>query len=56
MLRRAMVKIETDGLAALSLRDLALECGESPSAPQRHFATTQDLLTALAVRGVRRTC
>jgi AcrR family transcriptional regulator len=51
ILRRAMVKIETDGLAALSLRDLARECGVSPSAPQKHFATKQDLLTALAVRG-----
>ena len=51
ILRRAMVKIEIDGLAALSLRDLARECGVSPSAPQKHFATKQDLLTALAVRG-----
>src|ERR1700709_1697576 len=51
ILRRAMVKIETDGPAALSLRDLARECGVSPSAPQKHFATKQDLLTALAVRG-----
>jgi AcrR family transcriptional regulator len=51
ILGQAMVKIETDGLAALSLRDLARECGVSPSAPQKHFATKQDLLTALAVRG-----
>jgi AcrR family transcriptional regulator len=51
VLGRAMVKIETDGLAALSLRDLARECGVSPSAPQKHFATKQDLLTALVVRG-----
>jgi len=51
ILGRAMVKIETDGLATLSLRDLARECGVSPSAPQKHFATKQDLLTALAVRG-----
>ena len=51
ILGRAMVKIETDGLAALSLRDLARECGVSPSAPQKHFPTKQDLLTALAVRG-----
>jgi AcrR family transcriptional regulator len=46
-----MAKIESDGLGALSLRDLARECGVSPSAPQRHFATRDDLLTALAVRG-----
>lgn len=46
-----MVKIESDGLAALSLRDLARECGVSPSAPQKHFATKRDLLFALALRG-----
>lgn len=46
-----MVKIESDGVAALSLRDLARECGVSPSAPQKHFATKQDLLLALALRG-----
>jgi AcrR family transcriptional regulator len=46
-----VVKIEIDGPAALSLRDLARECGVSPSAPQKHFATKLDLLTALTVRG-----
>jgi AcrR family transcriptional regulator len=51
LLRRALVKIETDGLAALSLRDLARESGVSPAAPQRHFPTKEDLLTAMAVRG-----
>jgi AcrR family transcriptional regulator len=51
ILSAAMVKIESDGLAALSLRDLARECGVSPSAPQKHFATKQDLLLALALRG-----
>jgi AcrR family transcriptional regulator len=51
VLGHAVVKIEADGPAALSLRDLARECGVSPSAPQKHFATKQDLLTALAVRG-----
>jgi AcrR family transcriptional regulator len=51
VLCQAMAKIESDGLAALSLRQMARECGVSPSAPQRHFATKDDLLTALAVRG-----
>ena len=51
ILAAAMVKIETDGLVALSLRDLARECGVSPSAPQKHFATKQDLMKALALRG-----
>jgi AcrR family transcriptional regulator len=51
ILGHAVVKIEAEGPAALSLRDLARECGVSPSAPQKHFATKQDLLTALAVRG-----
>ncbi|MEW5809737.1 MAG: TetR/AcrR family transcriptional regulator [Actinomycetota bacterium] len=51
ILSAAMVKIESDGLAALSLRDLARECGVSPSAPQKHFPTKQDLLLALALRG-----
>jgi AcrR family transcriptional regulator len=51
ILGHAVVKIEIDGPGALSLRDLARECGVSPSAPQKHFATKLDLLTALAVRG-----
>jgi AcrR family transcriptional regulator len=51
ILGHAVVRIEAEGPAALSLRDLARECGVSPSAPQRHFATKRDLLTALAVRG-----
>ncbi|MBU8817979.1 TetR/AcrR family transcriptional regulator [Mycolicibacterium goodii] len=51
VLSAAMAKIESDGVAALSLRDLARECGVSPSAPQKHFATKQDLLLALALRG-----
>jgi AcrR family transcriptional regulator len=48
-----MTRIETDGLHSLSIRDLARECGVTPSAPQKHFATKQDLLTALALRGYR---
>lgn len=51
ILSAAMAKIETDGLTTLSIRDLARECGVSPSAPQKHFATKHDLLTALALRG-----
>jgi AcrR family transcriptional regulator len=46
-----MTKIEATGPAALSLRDLARDSGVSPSAPQRHFPSKQDLLAALAVRG-----
>jgi AcrR family transcriptional regulator len=47
----AMDKIEVDGYESLSRRDLARECGVSPSAPQKHFPTKDDLLTALAERG-----
>lgn len=51
ILSHAITKIESDGLSAVTLRELARECGVSPSAPQRHFPTKDDLLTALAVRG-----
>ncbi|MGH3265670.1 MAG: TetR/AcrR family transcriptional regulator [Trebonia sp.] len=39
------------GVEAVSLRELARRTGVSHSAPERHFATRQALLDALAARG-----
>lgn len=52
-LRRALLDsalhvIETQGLAALSMRELAKQAGVSPAAPFRHFESRTALLTALA--------
>ena len=52
-LRRALLDaalhcIEADGLAALSMRELARQAGVSPAAPFRHFESRTALLTALA--------
>jgi AcrR family transcriptional regulator len=38
----------------LSLRELSRELGVSHASPQRHFATKQDLLDALAIMGFER--
>jgi AcrR family transcriptional regulator len=51
VLSLAMVSIESGGVNALSLRDLGRGCGVSPAAPNRHFPTKDDLLSALAARG-----
>jgi AcrR family transcriptional regulator len=51
LLERAEVVIEEHGVDALSLRELARDCGVSHSAPRRHFADRQALLDALAVAG-----
>jgi AcrR family transcriptional regulator len=55
-LRRALIKqaldvIESDGLAALSLRDLARQVGVSHAAPVHHFGDKAGLLTAIATQG-----
>jgi AcrR family transcriptional regulator len=55
-LRRALLQeaircVERHGLAALSLRDLALRLGVSPSAPYHHFADRGALLRELAAQG-----
>jgi AcrR family transcriptional regulator len=43
--------VETDGLAALSLRAVARRAGVSPAAPYHHFPDKQALLDAVAERG-----
>ncbi len=51
LLRAGETMLETVGAEALSLRDLARQVGVSNNAPRRHFATKQDFLEALALRG-----
>jgi len=55
-LRRALIAqalevIERDGLAGLSLRDLARQVGVSHAAPVHHFGDKAGLLTAIATQG-----
>jgi len=55
-LRDALVEeaqrlLAAEGLAAVSLRELARRAGVSHSAPERHFPNRQALLDALATRG-----
>ena len=53
ILAAAVDAIETDGLATLSLRDLARRAGVSHAAPAHHFRDRAGLLTALAADGFR---
>lgn len=48
LLDSALQVIETQGLAALSMRELAKQAGVSAAAPFRHFESRTALLTALA--------
>ncbi|MFJ3404246.1 TetR/AcrR family transcriptional regulator [Promicromonospora sp. NPDC090134] len=43
--------IETEGIAAVSLRRVAREAGVSPGAPYHHFADRAALLSAISARG-----
>lgn len=54
LLETAAARIETDGVEALSLRQLAREAGVSHAAPSRHFRDKQALLDALAEDGFHR--
>jgi AcrR family transcriptional regulator len=54
LLRAAEVALEARGARDLSLRELSRELGVSHASPQRHFATKQDLLDALAIMGFER--
>lgn len=54
LLEAAAASIESDGVDALSLRQLAREAGVSHAAPSRHFRDKQALLDALAEDGFRR--
>lgn len=45
--------LESDGIAALSLRAVARRAGVSQTAPYRHFADKEALLAAVAAEGFR---
>src|ERR1700722_15764326 len=54
LLRAAEAALEARGVQQLSLRELSRELGVSHASPQRHFATKQDLINALATAGFQR--
>jgi AcrR family transcriptional regulator len=54
LLRAAETALEARGVQELSLRELSRELGVSHASPQRHFATKQDLIDALAIAGFER--
>jgi AcrR family transcriptional regulator len=54
LLRAAEAALEVRGVQHLSLRELSRELGVSHASPQRHFATKQDLIDALAIMGYER--
>jgi AcrR family transcriptional regulator len=54
LLQAAEVALEARGVQHLSLRELSRELGVSHASPQRHFATKQDLIDALAIMGYER--
>lgn len=49
----ALDMLEEVGIEGLSLRKLAARVGVSHAAPEHHFASLRDLLTALAAEGFR---
>jgi AcrR family transcriptional regulator len=51
LIRAARRILEKDGLADLSLRQVARAVGVSPAAPYHHFADKQALLDAVATQG-----
>ena len=54
LLSAAEAALEARGVQQLSLRELSRELGVSHASPQRHFATKQDLINALATVGFQR--
>jgi AcrR family transcriptional regulator len=54
VLQSAGELIEKEGLAALSLREVARRAGVSHNAPYRHFPDRDSLLAALAAEGFER--
>jgi AcrR family transcriptional regulator len=54
LLEQAEALLRSDGVDALSLRELARRAGVSHGAPRSHFVDRQALLDALAVRGFER--
>jgi AcrR family transcriptional regulator len=53
LVRAAIDLLEEGGAAELSLRAVARRAGVSPSAPYRHFAVRDELLSAVAAVGYR---
>jgi AcrR family transcriptional regulator len=53
LLDAAIAAIAEEGVATLSMRDLARRAGVSHAAPTHHFADRAGLLTALAAEGYR---
>ncbi|MGQ0544505.1 MAG: TetR/AcrR family transcriptional regulator [Betaproteobacteria bacterium] len=53
LLAAASDTLEEQGLAALSLREVARRAGVSHNAPYRHFADRESLLAELAAEGFR---
>ena len=51
LLDRAAEVIEAQGIEAVTIRGLARDLGVSHAAPNRHFKSRADLLTALAAEG-----
>ncbi|MGY1712769.1 TetR/AcrR family transcriptional regulator [Geodermatophilus sp. SYSU D00758] len=51
LLRQAADMVAADGVAQVSLRELARRAGVSHAAPAHHFGDKRGLLTALAVEG-----
>jgi AcrR family transcriptional regulator len=51
LLATAAEMLETQGLASLSLREVARRAGVSHNAPYRHFPDRESLLAALAAEG-----
>ena len=51
LLDGALEAIAENGVAAMSLRDVARRAGVSHSAPAHHFGDRQGLLTAIAIEG-----
>lgn len=56
ILRRAAEIIEASGIEALSLRGIARDLGVSHGAPNRHFRSKQELLSALAAEAWNSAC
>lgn len=54
LLEATLALIETEGIGAVSLRQVARMAGVSPGAPYHHFADRAALLTALSDEGFRR--
>ena len=54
LLDAAMVILEREGAASLTLRAVAREAGVSPAAPYHHFKDKSELLYAISKEGFRR--